>query len=191
MMNETSSEAAAPKWVKPVTDYVPVALFLAAYYLYDIITAAAVLVAATMVALAVSWTFARRTPWLPLIAAVIVSVFGGLTYWLNDDFFIKIKPTVMQILFAAILMGGVAFKKLWLKMLIGGAWPMPDAAWRALTKRFAVFFLIMAAANEVVWRSFSTDTWVLFDNVLQIGITMTFMASQIPFMNRHHEGEHE
>ena len=138
-----------------------------------------------------SWTLARRTPWLPLITAVVLSIFGGLTYWLDDEFFIKIKPTVMQIIFAVVLLGGMAFGKLWLKMMIGVAWPMPDRAWITLTKRLAVFFLIMAAANEVVWRNFSTDFWVTFDTIGQMGITMAFMASQIPFMNRHYEGERE
>lgn len=167
-------------------DYGPLLIFFGVYFATDILTATAVLVAASLVALAVSWLAVRRVPWLPLLAAVVLTIFGGLTLVFEDDLFIKIKPTIVQLLFAAALLGGLAIRKIWLKMVIGRALRMPDEAWRTLTIRFAVFFTVMALANEVVWRSFSTDFWVTFDTFGQMGITFVFIASQFPFISRHH-----
>lgn len=172
--------------VQIAADYGPLLIFFGVYFATDILTATAVLVAASLLALAGSWAVARRIPWLPLLAAVVLTIFGGLTLFFEDDLFIKIKPTIVQLLFAAALLGGLAIRKIWLKMVIGRAIRMPDEAWRTLTIRFAVFFTVMALANEVVWRSFSTDFWVTFDTFGQMGITFVFIASQFPFISRHY-----
>lgn len=167
-------------------DYGPLLIFFGVYFATDILTATGALVAASVVALAVSWFAARRVPWLPLLAAIVLTIFGGLTLVFEDDLFIKIKPTIVQLLFAAVLLGGLAIRKVWLKLVIGKALNMPDEAWRTLTIRFAVFFAVMALANEVVWRSFSTDFWVTFDTFGQMGITLAFVASQFPFISRNY-----
>lgn len=172
--------------VQIAADYGPLLIFFGVYFATDILTATAALVAASLLALAGSWAVARRIPWLPLLAAVVLTIFGGLTLLFEDDLFIKIKPTIVQLLFAAALLGGLAIRKIWLKMVIGRAIRMPDEAWRTLTVRFAVFFTVMALANEVVWRSFSTDFWVTFDTFGQMGITFVFIASQFPFISRHY-----
>lgn len=172
--------------VQIAADYGPLLVFFGVYFATDILTATAALVAASLVALVVSWLAVRRVPWLPLLAAVVLTIFGGLTLLFEDDLFIKIKPTIVQLLFAAALLGGLAIRKIWLKMVIGRALRMPDEAWRTLTIRFAVFFTVMALANEVVWRSFSTDFWVTFDTFGQMGITFAFIASQFPFISRHY-----
>lgn len=172
--------------VQIAADYGPLLIFFGVYFATDILTATAALVAASLVALVVSWLAVRRVPWLPLLAAVVLTIFGGLTLLFEDDLFIKIKPTIVQLLFAAALLGGLAIRKIWLKMVIGRAIRMPDEAWRTLTIRFAVFFTVMALANEVVWRSFSTDFWVTFDTFGQMGITFVFIASQFPFISRHY-----
>lgn len=192
MTTEDTKDAAkkAPA-VQLAADYGPLLIFFGVYFFTDILTATAALVAASLVALAVSWAVVRRVPWLPLLAAVVLTIFGGLTLIFEDDLFIKIKPTIVQLLFAAVLLGGLAIRKIWLKMVIGKALKMPDAAWRTLTVRFAVFFIIMAAANEVVWRSFSTDFWVTFDTFGQMGITFAFLASQYPFIARNFIEEEE
>lgn len=192
MTTEDTKDAAkkAPA-VQLAADYGPLLIFFGVYFFTDILTATAALVAASLVALAVSWTVVRRVPWLPLLAAVVLTIFGGLTLIFEDDLFIKIKPTIVQLLFAAVLLGGLAIRKVWLKMVIGKALKMPDAAWRTLTVRFAIFFIIMAAANEVVWRSFSTDFWVTFDTFGQMGITFAFLASQYPFIARNFIEEEE
>ncbi|MGM0559889.1 MAG: septation protein A [Pseudomonadota bacterium] len=175
----------APGWLQPVTDYVPLALFLIAYLTTDILTATAVLIAATLLALILSYSVARKVPVLALLAAGVVAVFGGLTLIFEDDLFIKIKPTIVQILFAVALYGSYLFGRPVLKLVLGTAFPLKEEAWRPLTIRFSVFFLVMAAANEVIWRTQSTDFWVAFDTIGQIVITFVFMMTQVPFLMRH------
>ncbi|MEX0921618.1 MAG: septation protein A [Rhodovibrionaceae bacterium] len=187
----TPEDAKQAPWVRIGADYGPLLIFFGVYFASDILTATAALVAASLVALAVSWFAAKRVPWLPLLAAVILSIFGGLTLVFEDDLFIKIKPTIVQLLFAAALLGGLAIGKVWLKLIMGRAVTLPDRAWRTLTIRFAVFFVVMAAANEVVWRGFSTDFWVTFDTFGQMGITLAFVASQFPFIARNHIEDEE
>jgi intracellular septation protein len=176
-----------PAWLKPASDYGPLLVFLAAYFATDILTATAALMAASFVALVVSFAIARTVPWLPLIAAAILGVFGGLTLVFEDDIWIKIKPTVMQVLFAVALYGSLLMGRPLLKLMLNRAFVMPDRAWRTMTIRFSLFFLLMAAANELVWRTQSTDFWITFDTVGQMGITFIFVMSQVPYMLRHHE----
>lgn len=180
-----------PAWLKPASDYGPLLVFLVVYYASDILTATGALMAASFVALLVSWTLARTVPWLPLIAAAILGVFGGLTLVFEDSFWIKIKPTVMQVIFAVALYGSLLAGKPLLKMMLNSAFEMPDRAWRVMTVRFSLFFLAMAAANELVWRTQSEDFWVTFDTVGQMGITFIFVMSQVPYMLRHHEAVQE
>lgn len=176
-----------PKWLSPVTEYGPLAAFFAAYYLGDLMIATAVVMAASALAVAISWIMARSIPWMPLITAALVGVFGGLTLYLADETFIKMKPTIVQVLFTAVLLGGLAFDKQPLKYVMGKSFAMPDAAWRALTIRFSIFFLGMAALNEVVWRTQSTELWVNFKVFGLLILTFAFIASQLPFMMRHGE----
>jgi intracellular septation protein len=142
--------------------------------------------AATAVALGLSLAIARRVPLMPLITAGVVGVFGGLTLILQDETFIKMKPTIVQILFAAILLGGLVLGRPLLKPLMGAAWSMDDQGWRKLTFRFALFFLAMAGLNEAVWRTQSTDVWVSFKVFGILGLTLLFALAQTPLMRRHH-----
>src|SRR5690606_20595706 len=112
---------AAPRWLKPATDYGPLAVFLIAYALQGLMAATAALLAATLVALALSLYYERRVPAMPLLTASVVLVFGGLTLWLQDETFIKMKPTIINALFAVLLLGGLAFRQLWLRPLLGAA----------------------------------------------------------------------
>lgn len=129
--------------------------------------------------------FERRIPLMPLITAVVVGVFGGLTIYLEDDTFIKMKPTIAQVAFGVILLTGLAFGRSFLKNLMGSAWAMDDEGWRKLTLRFGMFFLVMAAINEVVWRTQTTDFWVNFKVFGIIGLTLVFAMSQAPLISRH------
>jgi intracellular septation protein len=176
-------------WVKPVADYGPLLAFFIAYSIYDLLTATAALMAATVVALALSLAIERRVPMLPLITAAVVGVFGGLTLYFNDETFIKLKPTIVQALMSAILMGGLAFGKPLLKPLMNATWPMDEAGWRRLTFRFAVFFAAMAVLNEIVWRTQSTDLWVTFKVFGLMGLTFLFGMCQMPLLNRHSTAE--
>ena len=185
-MNETS-----PQWLKPTTEYGPLAAFFIAYLLsdQDLMAATAVLLVATGLALALSLAIARRVPMLPLVTAVIVGVFGGLTLWLKDPTFIKMKPTIVQALFSVVLLGGLAFGRPLLSTLLGAAWPMDQEGWRRLTLRFAIFFAAMAALNEAVWRTQTEEVWVFFKVFGIMILTIIFAVAQTPLMKRHHVPE--
>jgi len=175
----------APRWLKPAVDYGPLAAFFVTYVTLGLMAATGVLIAASLVALLAAWVLERRVPLVPLVTAAIVAVFGGLTLWLQDETFIKMKPTIVQALFALVLLGGLAMRRPFLKPLLGPMMPpMSDAAWRQFTLRYALFFVAMAALNEVVWRTQSTDFWVAFKVFGLSGLTFLFILSQIPFVGR-------
>jgi intracellular septation protein len=175
----------APRWLKPTADYGPLAVFFLVYLRWDLLTATAALMATTVVALALSLFFARRIPMMPLITAIIVGIFGGLTLWLKDETFIKMKPTIVEALFSLVLFGGLAFRRPLLKPLLGAAWSMDDEGWKRLTMRFAVFFAVVAVLNEIVWRTQSTDFWVSFKVFGILGLTLVFAVTQAPLLRRH------
>lgn len=182
MTTANSSRSGA---VKPVTEYGPLIVFFGAYVLSDLITATAALMVATAAALVLSYAVDRRVPLMPLITAGVVGVFGGLTLWLNDETFIKLKPTIVQAMISAVLLGGLVFGRSLLKPVLGTAWQMNDAGWRLLTLRFGIFFVAMAVLNELVWRTQSTDFWVSFKVFGIMGLTFAFILTQLPLLNRH------
>jgi intracellular septation protein len=175
----------APAWLKPTVDYGPLLVFLAVYFATDLFAATAALIAVTALALVLALWIERRVPWMPLVTAAVVGLFGGLTLWSGDETFIKMKPTIAQLLFAAVLLGSLGLGRPVLKPLLGAAWPMDDLGWRRLSLRFAFFFLAMAALNEAVWRTQTTDVWVLFKVFGLLGLTMGFSLAQLPLMTRH------
>ena len=140
---------------------------------------------ATAVSLAVSWLMTRTLPMMPLVSGAVVFVFGALTLWLQDDVFIKMKPTIVNSLFAAVLLGGLAFGKALLGYVFDSAFRLDAEGWRKLTLRWGLFFIFLAVANEVVWRNFSTDTWVAFKVWGIMPITLVFTFSQMPLIMRH------
>ena len=176
---------AEPRWLKPTVDYGPLAAFFLVYMGWDLLTATAALMGATVIALALSLIVTRRVPVMPLVTAVVVGVFGGLTLWLEDETFIKIKPTIVEAMFSLILFGGLAFGRPLLKPLLGSAWAMNDDGWRKLTFRFAVFFAVVAVLNEIVWRTQSTDFWVSFKVFGILVLTLAFAVCQAPLLRRH------
>lgn len=176
---------AAPAWLRPAVDYGPLAVFLGVYWMSDLMAATLAIMIATVVALVLSFAIERRLPPMPLVTAVVVGVFGGLTLWLEDETFFKMKPTIVQLLFAAILFGGLLFKRPLLKPLLAAVWPLDEAGWTKLSLRYACFFVAMAALNEVVWRTQSTDFWVNFKVFGILVLTFIFVAAQIYFMRGH------
>ena len=171
--------------VKSVTEYGPLIVFFGAYVFSDLIAATAALMVATAAALALSYAVDRRVPLMPLITAGVVGVFGGLTLWLNDETFIKLKPTIVQAMISVVLLGGLAFGRSLLKPVLGAAWQMNDEGWRLLTLRFGMFFAAMALLNELVWRTQSTDFWVSFKVFGIMGLTFAFILTQLPLLNRY------
>ncbi|MGR7994425.1 MULTISPECIES: septation protein A [unclassified Xanthobacter] len=163
----------------------PLVLFFAANAYGGIYAATGVFMVATLASLGLMWVLARRIAVMPLVSALVVMVFGGLTLWLQDDHFIKMKPTLVNGVFAVLLFGGLVFKKPLLPYVFDGMVQLTDAGWRALTLRWGLFFLVMAVLNEVVWRSFSTDTWVAFKTFGYLPMTFAFALAQAPLMARH------
>ena len=174
----------SPPWLKPLADYAPLAAFLFGYFTGDLMQATIYLMVATAIATVVLLVVERKVPWMPLVTAAIVGVFGGLTLWLQDETFIKMKPTIVQLLFAAVLLGGLAFGKSLLKPVFGAAWKLSPEAWRTITLRYGLFFVAMAVLNEIVWRTQSTDFWVNFKVFGLLGLTLVFSLAQTPLILR-------
>ncbi len=141
--------------------------------------------AATIIALAVAWVTTRRVAMVPLVSAIFVALFGALTLWLQDEVFIKVKVTLVNVLFGTILLVGLAFGRQFLKLLLGETLKMDDEGWRKLTLRWGVFFFALAGLNEMVWRTVSTDAWVTFKVFGILPLTLLFALSQVPLMQKH------
>jgi len=150
-----------------------------------IFLATALFMVATVIALAISWSMTRTLPMMPLISGIVVLVFGALTLWLHNDTFIKMKPTIVNTLFGAILLGGLLFGKSLLGYVFDSAFKLDAEGWRKLTFRWGLFFIFLAIANEVVWRNFSTDAWVSFKVWGIMPITIVFTLLQMPLIQKH------
>ena len=150
-----------------------------------IFVATAVFMVAILVALAVSYALTRHLPVMALVTAVIVVVFGSLTLVLHDDTFIKMKPTIIYVLFGGLLLGGLWLNKPLLAMVFDSVFDLTDEGWRKLTLRWALFFLALAVLNEVIWRTQSTDFWVNFKVFGVLPLTFIFAALQFPLLQKY------
>jgi intracellular septation protein len=150
-----------------------------------IFVATAVFMVAIVAALIVSYALTRHLPTMPLVTAVIVLVFGSLTLVLHDELFIKLKPTIIYLLFAGVLLGGLAFGKPLLGVVFDSVFHLTEDGWRKLTIRWALFFLMLAVLNEIVWRTQSTDVWVSFKVFGVLPLTFLFAALQFPLMTKY------
>lgn len=187
-MTETPKNT-LPGWLRVLVEWGPLIAFFTANARAGIFWGTGVFMAATAAALAVSWTLTRRLALVPLIGAIFVAVFGGLTLWLQNDIFIKVKVTLVNVMFGSILLTGLYFGKQFLKLILGEALKMDDEGWRILTLRWGLFFFALAALNEVIWRSVTTDLWVNFKVFGILPLTLLFALSQAPLMSRHMIGE--
>lgn len=131
------------------------------------------------------WRLSGKVSRMQIVTLVMVIVFGGLTVWLNDERFFKMKSTIAFGIFSGLLWIGLARGQSWLKFVLDGALPMTDAGWMLLTRRLALFFLVMAAANELIWRNFSTDVFVAWDTFGQMGAMMAFFLAQLGLLRRY------
>ena len=172
-------------WLKPLVDFGPLAVFLLLYWQYNLFAATGGLMVAVILGLALSYGLERTVPIMPLVTAGLVLVFGGLTLWLDDERFIKMKPTIVQGLFALVMFGGLLFNRPVLKPLFGKSWQLKDDGWRKLTLRFGVFFVVSGILNEFVWRTQSTDVWVNFKVFGLMGLTFIFIMTQVPMIKRY------
>jgi intracellular septation protein len=150
-----------------------------------IYVATAVFVPAVLVALAIAYAKTRHIAVMPVVTAVVVVVFGGLTLALQDETFIKMKPTIVYALFGAVLLGGLAFRKPLLGMVLDAVLNLTEEGWRKLTLRWGLFFLAMAVLNEIVWRNVSTDAWVNFKVFGAAPLAFVFAALQFPLLQKY------
>ena len=180
------SDDTLPKWVKPLLEFGPVIAFFIAYMrmkeaVYVIggsdyqgfIVVTALFVPLLLVCTAVLWKLTGKISPMQIMTVVLVTVFGGLTVWLNDDRFIKMKPTLIYLIFGGILGIGLLRGHSYLRVVMQEALPMQDAGWMILTRRATGFFFGLAVLNEVIWRSFSTDIWVYFKT---FGLSLALFA---------------
>lgn len=171
--------------IKLAVEIGPLLVFFIGNSRYGIFAGTAAFMAATVVSLVASQILLKRIATMPLITGVFVLVFGGLTLWLQDAEFIKMKPTIVNGLFAAILFGGLLTKRLFLKVVFGDVMQLSEEGWRVLTLRWTLFFVFLALLNELVWRSFSTDTWVAFKVFGIMPITFLFALAQVGILKKY------
>ena len=183
-----TQKGAAPKGQgrKLLFDLGPLVVFFATNYITgDFMLAVGLLVAATVVALAAGWMLERRISMMALFGCVAVAFFGGLSLYFDNELFIKIKPTVLTVLLAAVIAGGRLLGRNPLGFLMGTQLRMRDAGWRALSWLWVAMFLTTALANEIAWRSLSTDDWVTFKVFGITAISLLFAVLSVPVMTKH------
>jgi intracellular septation protein len=171
---------------KLATELGPLIVFFVANAKFNLFVATGAFMVAIVAAMIASYVVVRHVPIMAIVTAVIVLVFGTLTLVLHDETFIKVKPTIIYGLFAAILGGGLLFGRSFIAILFNQMFNLTPKGWRILTMRWALFFLGMAALNEIVWRTQSTDFWVAFKAFGAIPITMIFAMTQMPMIKRYH-----
>lgn len=187
-MAASSSEPKAPgrnEAIKIGIDLAPLVIALVTYFVGGVFWATGALMVATVASVIASWVLFRHVSPSLLLTTVLVVGFGSLTLWFNDPRFIKIKPTIVYLLFAALLFGGLLMGKPTLQLLLGQAFRMPQAAWATLSVRWGVFFLVMAALNEVIWRTQTDAFWWTFKAFGFVPLTIAFFATQLGYIQRH------
>jgi intracellular septation protein len=150
-----------------------------------IFAATGVFIVATVIALGISYLLVRKLPIMPVVSGIVVVVFGGLTLFLQDETFIKLKPTIVNTMFGIVLLGGLYFRKPLLQIVLDSVFDLDEEGWRKLTFRWAMFFFVLAALNEIVWRTQTTDTWVSFKVFGIMPLTVAFALAQTPLLMRH------
>lgn len=156
-----------------------------------LLIATALFMAATVLSLIISKIVFKHLPVMPFVSGIVVMVFGGLSIWLQDETFIKMKPTIVNTLFGVTLLGGLAFGTSLLGYVFNAAFQLDAEGWRKLTLRWGIFFLFLAVLNEVVWRNFSADVWVNFKVWGTMPITILFTLAQMPLIMKHSLEEKE
>jgi intracellular septation protein len=170
---------------RTLIDFGPLVLFFVAYKIWGVYAATATVIAAAIAAAGIGFLLDRKIAPVPLFTAVVVAVLGGLTLYLKNDSFIKMKPTFVYALLGAVLIGGELAGKPLIKHVLGAAIALQENAWRGLAFRFGGFFLVMAMLNELIWRNFSSDVWVNYHVFGAIVLTFLFGFAQAPYLMKH------
>ena len=170
---------------KLLIDIGPLAVFIIFYTRSGLQASILPLMIATVIAVLFSYILEKKIPIMPTVGAGIVLIFGGLTIYFDNEVFIKMKPTIINLIFAIILYGGMLVKKPLLKILLGAALRLEEEGWRILTYRWIGFFIALAVLNEIVWRTQTTDIWVNFKVFGILPITFIFTMTQFPLIKKH------
>ncbi len=182
---DTSEQPLGPQFLKLLVELGPLIVFFVVNSRVDIFYGTAAFMVATVLSLTASRILFGHIAVMPLVTGVFVLVFGGLTVWLQDDLFIKMKPTIVNALFATILASGMFSGRTLLKYIFGEVFKLTEEGWRKLSWRWIGFFLFLAVVNEVVWRTQTTDFWVSFKVFGIMPITMLFGVFQIGLLKKH------
>ena len=175
-------------FLKFITDFGPLLIFFTIYYKSGNNLSAAIppLIISTLIAVAIMYVVEKKIPYVPLIGAVVISLFGGLTLYFNNPIFIYMKPTIVNLIFAAILLiSNLHFNKNYLKLFLQTAFQLNEEGWKKLNFRWAYFFIFLAILNELVWRTQPETTWVNFKVWGMLPITIIFTAMQLPLINKY------
>ena len=175
-------------FLKFITDFGPLLIFFTIYYKSgnNLSTAIPPLIISTLIAVAIMYFVEKKIPYVPLIGAIVISLFGGLTLYFDNPIFIYMKPTIVNIIFAGILIvSNIYFNKNFLKLFLQTAFQLSDEGWKKLNFRWAYFFIFLAILNEIVWRTQPETTWVNFKVWGMLPITIIFTAMQLPLINKY------
>ena len=175
-------------FLKFITDFGPLLIFFIVYYKSgkNLTTAIPPLIIATIIAVALVYFIEKKIPYVPLIGGIVITLFGGLTLYFNNPIFIYMKPTIVNLIFACVLIvSNILYKKNFLKIFLQSAFQLDDIGWNKLNFRWAYFFLFLAFLNEIVWRTQTESIWVNFKVWGILPITFIFTVIQVPLINRH------
>ena len=175
-------------FLKFITDFGPLLIFFIVYYKSGKNLTAAIppLIIATIVAVALVYFIEKKIPYVPLIGGIVITLFGGLTLYFNNPIFIYMKPTIVNLIFACVLIvSNILYKKNFLKIFLQSAFQLDDIGWNKLNFRWAYFFIFLAFLNEIVWRTQPEVIWVNFKVWGILPITFIFTVIQVPLINKH------
>jgi intracellular septation protein len=186
LMDRTMDKTTPHPMFKLATELGPLIVFFIANAKFNLFVATGAFMVAVIVAMIASYVVVRHVPVMAIVTAVVVIVFGTLTLVLHDETFIKMKPTIVYTLFAAVLGGGLLFGRSFIAIMFDQMFNLTPQGWRVLTLRWALWFLAMAVLNEIIWRTQSTDFWVAFKAFGMVPLTMLFAVTQMPLVKRYH-----
>ncbi len=182
---EANWDKLRPQLTKLGLELGPLVVFFFMNARADIFVATAWFMGAMVISLILSKLLLKKIAVMPLVTGAVVLVFGGLTLWLQDDTFIKMKPTITNMMFASVLLGGLVFGQSLLKYVFGDVYKLKPEGWWKLTLNWGLFFVVLAVLNEVVWRTQTTDFWVAFKVWGIMPLTVIFSMSQLPLLNKY------